>query len=315
MNSDSAYITPGGAAVRHETIGCSSVCSICRRGWLTALALPLLVTWLLLADVSSFANPVGNISLDKYVAAPGDPNSGIGMVAHYSITDPKGLANCCDPKNLRWMQLVSSNAPQSYTPNPNRPFIDPRNGQKTADGKFTGDNLPFYDGTYPRDPLKFSDSANLGVGPYIYDVPTSSNASAKVGAPYTFTAETILVCITKPNGKPAELTILGGFQWGFKITRTDDKKHHKTTYTTTPLTPAALSDSAALEGQFNTALNLDFPGYKLVPCKDTGCGDTTFNLVSPEPSTLLMFATGMTGVSLLLLKHPAPYSHDQRRSQ
>jgi hypothetical protein len=301
MNSDSVSVTPPRAAVIRETIRCSSACNISCRGWLSALRLALLVTWLLLTAVASFANAVGIISLDQYVAKDGSPNSGLRMVAHYSITDTKGLANCCDPRNLRWMQLVSSSAPVSdFTPNPNRPFIDPRKGQKG--GNQVGDNLPYYDGTYPRDPNKYNDSTNLGVGPYIFDQPQVQNTEAKSGSPYTFTAETILVCITRPVGKPAELTILGGFQWGFRITRTDDKKHHKTTYTTTPLTPTGLADSAAMETQFNTALNLDFPGYKLVPCKDTGCGDSTFNFVSPEPSTLLIFATGMAGASLLLPK-------------
>jgi hypothetical protein len=235
----------------------------------------------------AMAAVVGNIVVDTYTpyqtGATATDQSGVTLTAHYDITDPMGLANCCASGNLRWLQLVNSSTATGFTPTPNRPFIDPRQGQNG------GDNLPYYDFTYPTSALT---TANNGVGPYIFDKPAVNNNRAVTGTPYSFTADTVLVCIYDSSGNPIKLTILGGFEWGFTIA-SDGGMPASYAVAARPITP--LADGLALRNSFNTALALDFPGYTVVPCAGTTCDGVTFALV-PEPSTWLF-----SGVAIVFL--------------
>jgi hypothetical protein len=181
---------------------------------------------------------------------------------------------------LRWLQLVTSSTATGFTPTPNRPFIDPRIGQVAGT-----DNLPFYDFTYPTSALV---GQNSGVGPYIFDMPAVLNSRAVVGTPYSFLADTLLVCLYDDNSNPKQLIVLGGFEWGFTITATNPGP----TYTSSTIGINGLPDTAQLRAKFNTALGLDYPGYQLVDPTGTPCENCTFQVI-PEPSPLYLFSGGL----------------------
>jgi hypothetical protein len=258
------------------------VCRLLRRMSVCA------VITLSFAAASAFAAPVGTITIDTYTSDQPDNTSagqsGATITAHYNISNNAALTACCDPANLRWLQLVTSSTATGFTPTPNRPFIDPRTGQNIGSG--VGDGLPWYDVTYPDNTLT---TINNGLGPYIYDQPRVNNTRAVVGTDYSFLAQTLLVCLYDNASDPKKLTILGGFQWGFTITNNGGAP---ATYTTSIMAARALADAAAIRTAFNTALTADFPGYQVVTCTGTNCENVTFTFV-PEPSTWLLLCSGI----------------------
>jgi hypothetical protein len=248
-----------------------------------------------LAATSTFAATVGYINIDNYTpytGATGADLSGVTITAHYNIPDPTALSDCCDPSDLRWMQLVTSSTGTGFTPTPNRPFIDPRQGQNIGAG--VGDNLPYYDVTYPDNTLT---GINNGVGPYIYDMPAVLNMRAVPGTPYTFVADSVLVCIYDSATNPVQLIILGGFQWGFTITATNNVPGPGVTYQSTPMPIMQLGNNA-LRGAFNTALAVDFPGYTVVNSAGTPCEDCVF-LLTPEPASSWLILLALPALIIL----------------
>jgi hypothetical protein len=118
-------------------------------------------------------------------------------------------------------------------------------------GAGVGDGLPFYDITYNSvaDRNTPANEVHNGSGPLYNDSPRV----LLTRGPYSFMAETLLVCI-EPD---MMLGILGGVKWGFDIAADMT--------TVTPHAMMALGDTMAIRDAFNTALALDFPGWTIKP--------------------------------------------------
>lgn len=220
---------------------------------------------------------IGSLIVDAYTPYS-DAKGGVGGVTftmHYQLNDNFNKQQCCTLDSLHWIQLVTSSDGTGFTPTPNRPFIDPRQGQDIGNG--VGDGLPFYDVTYTNSTL--TTQKVDGTGPYVYDKP----AVRLTRGPYSFVADTVLACVDGNH-----MCILGGVEWGFNIAA------DQTTVTARPMTD--LADTAALRDAFNTALAKDFPAYGFEPCN---C-DNTVTRPTPEPSTLILGSTGLAGLLLLV---------------
>src|SRR5262249_12615409 len=83
----------------------------------------------LLAPAAS-AGPLnaGSIVVDTYTPYSAGGLGGVTFTIHYQLNDNFNKQTCCTADNLRWIQLVSSTDKTGFTPDPNRPFIDPRQG-------------------------------------------------------------------------------------------------------------------------------------------------------------------------------------------
>jgi hypothetical protein len=226
------------------------------------------------------AQNVGTIFIDRYQAFSGGGLGGVDLRAHFTLNANFPNQDCCQAGDIRWIQRITSSAATGFTPNPNRPFIDPRQGQNIG-GANVGDALPFYDVTYANQNDANNDNNRLanGSGSVLHDSPRVLLARG----PYTFFAQTLLVCMEAGM----QLGILGGFSWGFTIGAAPGNA-------VTPTPIAALADGAALRNDFNTALAADFPGWSIVAANTLWPVTTvpTVN-VAPEPSSVVTLATGL----------------------
>jgi hypothetical protein len=235
---------------------------------------------------------VGQIVIDKLeLAGGGRKGPGANIIAHWALADSfKKQMLFAEPK-LRWLQrLTVSDAVGGLTPRPNRPFIDPRQGQLTPgspDG--IGDDLPFYDFSYPSldDATKNANIKIDGSGSYMRDDPRAQVGQTSIRFDFT----TLVVGIQDDM----RLTALGGFTWGFDVDR--DAKH-------TLLPVQMLSAETIGLGRFinvNDSLRNDFPAWGM-PSQKSYSANTQYYLdlrIVPEPSTQLLLLTAFATCSML----------------
>jgi len=228
-----------------------------------------------LATVQADNSSAASIVVDTYDAYATRTQGGVEIVLHYEIDGD--LGPCCDSGDLRWIQLVTSSTETGFTPDPNRPFIDPREGQNIGGGN--GNNTPFYDATYTD--TTYATQKTDGSGSVLYDKPAVNLTRATPEAPYSFEAMSLLVCVNEDQ----TMTILAGLEWGFYF---DDQG------TVSLKTANQLGDTAGVRDAFNTALALDFPGWSIVERpEDCGCKGVR---ETPEPSALCLLGLGLLGV-------------------
>jgi hypothetical protein len=265
------------------------------RTFITAAA-ALLLALLLPKSMHAASITVGTITINSYKAVYEDKDTKgfVRMLASFNL-NADYAKSCIANLKPEWIQLTSiSKDIDGLTPKPNRPFIDPREGQNIGGGQ-KGDNTPFYDITVNDfadvlDPKKW---LRDGSGKYIADKSGGSLANA----PFTFTADTLLVVnlgVSDSTGVTV-LGILGGFEWGYQFTK--DKK-----VILDPMKVTQLTDSRALRDKFTTALEKDFtalekgfPGYVMGNLAEycPGMDTPTITLANPEPAAVISFSTGL----------------------
>jgi len=231
---------------------------------------------------------VGSIVIDKYEPFKNGGLGGVHIQLHFAPN--ANFANQTHVTDVRWLQRVDSSKATGFTPNPNRPFIDPRAGQIPE-----ADNLPFYEFTYNNAADRASGANRVanGSGRFYTDSPrVLLNRS-----PYTFSGETLLVGIEGDIANK-KLAILGGVAWSFTFAGAVPG------VTVTASNVTALADNNALRGNFNTALGLDFPGWTLIPPAQwddqvTITGGTTTGSSIPEPSAMILSLSAIAGVLVL----------------
>ncbi len=249
--------------------------------------------------IADFIN-VGKIVVDKLeLAGGGRKGPGANIIAHWELNDAFKKQMLFKESNLRWLQrLTVSDAVGLLTPRPNRPFIDPRQGQLTPgspDG--VGDDLPFYDFSYPslNDATKNENIKVNGSGPYMRDDPRAQVGQTSIRFDFT----TLVVGIQDDM----RLTALGGFTWGFDVDR--DAKH-------TLLPVQMLSAEVIGLGRFtnvNDSLRNDFPAWGM-PSQRSYSANTQYYLdltVVPEPSTQLLLLTALATCSALRAVRRVPF--------
>lgn len=251
----------------------------------TLLACAGLWCWLGVATPAR-ADPleVGTIVPDKYELLEEDLRRGPGarLIVHYELNDAFARQDCCQREDLRWLQrLTASEVVIPVTPIPNRPMIDPRTGQLvpgTPTGE--GDALPFYDLTFATlaDAEAAANVIVNGSGRFLRDDPRVPRGQR----PVSVTLETLLVCI-EPDQK---LGVLGGVRWGFSVA--DDA-------TVTLLELRALRPADVL-ARFNTALELDFPGWWIKPARELWPDRQPVVRLVPEPATANLLGIGVLGL-------------------
>jgi hypothetical protein len=239
-----------------------------------------LTSWVLGATRAGASTIVGTITVDDYHATkPNDNQLGAELEMHYTLNDKFGIQECCKKDDLRWIQLAMPSKP--FPGYPDRPFIDPLKNQSILGGN--SDNLPFYDVTYANHRDVGGNKINRGLGPYFYDKPAASMNLW----PVTVTFDTLLVCQDQSTMK---MEILGGVQWGYSIKKRPKKDGGG--FVGTTLKISQLDDSPGLEKQLNTALDLDYNGWKVVS-QDKYCREPSESVnVAPEPSTALLAVLG-----------------------
>jgi hypothetical protein len=194
-------------------------------------------------------------------------NASVGGVNFWANYTLDGGQTQVVPADLRWLQLVTFS--KAVTGFPNRPFIDPRQGQAIGGGN-TGDNQPWYDIT--GNTQAGISASGRGVGTWMGDGPQAPWTAA----PLTFTADTLVVTILDATNKVAE--ILGGVEWGYSITSPAG------TNTVTPAGPTDLTVNIALRDAFNTQLANDFNGW---------------TVIVPEPTTQMLLIAAMAVFALV----------------
>lgn len=239
------------------------------RSNLRAAAAVLAVTFGLLVELAHGQNlsinggaPFGTITTTGPNMFSNGTVGGVSFWANYTLNGGQTTVN---PANLRWLQLVTFS--KNVNGFPNRPFIDPVNGQNIGGGN-TGDNLPWYDIT--GNTMAGVSAAGRGVGTWMGDGPQAPWTLA----PLTFTAETVVVQIIDAPSHVAE--ILGGDQWGYGITSPGGVN------TVTPIAASALTVNQNLINQFNTGLTNDFNGW---------------SVIIPEPSTITLALIAIAGLA------------------
>jgi len=225
--------------------------------------------------------------IDKYELFEGTNRKGpgINIITHYERDAAFARQDFFKLDKLRWLQLLScSDDVGLLTPRPNRPFIDLRKGQ-LAPGhpNGEGDDLPFYDFSYPS----LADARNNtnikidGSGTYLRDDPRAQIGQRSI----RFDFQTLVVGIIEDQ----LLATIGGFSWGFDVAA-DGK------LTAVPI--EGLKDDVIALGRFdamNTALRKDFTGWGLPSQKSYDKPDQYyFGLrVVPEPLSCALFAAGL----------------------
>ena len=240
------------------------------------------------------AGIIGHITVDEYaplqLGSGASGLSGVTLRAHYTVSNPGALVDCCGADGLRWMQLIESSAGTGFTPDPNRPFIDPRPGQSFGEG--VGDTDPFYDAAYQDATLEVQQP---GIGPYLFDAPAVINLRASPSAEYRFMARTLLVTPWL-SGDSRSFMVLGGFSWGFAISAEDGGGYFVERLR---LHEAGLTSEVI--AAFNAALSADFPSYSLASCVGARCDDARFTL-TPEPSSFLLISVPALTLALCRLR-------------
>ncbi len=179
--------------------------------------------------------------------------------ANWSLLPGSGV----DASELRWLQRVTFSKAVPGVPNPNRAFIDPRSGQPLGSLPEGADALPWYD-------ISGLSQASLSLEGGGDDPWTGDGPYAPLNlAPLTFTAETLVVAI---DAIATNAVILGGVRWGYALGGSGGS-------TAMAFGPVGLADSAELRGDFNAALESDFPEWSLVAV--------------PEPGTLVLALFGL----------------------
>src|SRR6478672_11651663 len=168
----------------------------------------------LVLSASAWAAPlvVGTITVDTNSTKNDGTIGGSNFICHFDLNADFNNQTCCAKEDLHWIQLVttSKKIPGNF-PDPNRPFIDPRNGQNIGGGQ-TGNGTPFYDITVNQT-ADFADNTKWkreGTGTFLGDGPQNLLSEK----PFMFMAESLLVC-QKPT--TMMLGILGGVKWGYNI--------------------------------------------------------------------------------------------------
>jgi hypothetical protein len=225
---------------------------------------------------------VGKIVIDKRaLAGGGRKGPGADIIAHWELADTFKKQTLFEESKLRWLQRLScSDAVGLLTPRLNRPFIDPRKGQLAPghpDGE--GDDLPFYDFSYPslNDATKNENIKINGSGAYLRDDPRAQVGQTSI----RFEFMTLVVGIQDDM----QFTALGGFTWGFDVDRA--AKH-------TLLPVEMISAETIALGRFtdvNDSLRNDFAAWGL-PSQKSYSANTQYYLdlsMVPEPATLCHF--------------------------
>lgn len=238
------------------------------------------------------------ITVDDYEPVIKNGLGGANFIAHYALNSCSSPHNCVTTSSLHWIQLTTTS--KQYGPgfpNPNRPFIDPSPGQNIGNGQ-VGNATPFYDITVSNinNFTDYNKWQRDGSGKYIGD---SALAPLTDGL-LSFTADSLLVSLqgNQIGG------ILGGVQWGYTISAS------QTMVSTLPL--VTLSDNAALEQQFNTALALYSPSLSIKPTNQLFSSQAPFVTAVPEPS--MTPASVLAGsFILILLRTAGRMTHSQRQ--
>lgn len=159
----------------------------------------------------------GNLIVNRYLASASSPFGGGLLDATYVVGNGDPVV-----ANLRWIQLVTTNAPLNGAVSP---YIDPVPND---------DTLPFY-WTTPED----TSNANVATscGNYAEGSKTdtryhfgdcSTRNMSIFNAPVTWSGELVLASWTDPGGNKwinasppiasQNVTVYGGIQWGWRIT-------------------------------------------------------------------------------------------------
>jgi hypothetical protein len=249
----------------------------------TILAIGVVLWCGAFAPARADTTPSVHIIVDKYESYTTRTQAGVEIILRYEVNGD--LGPCCKSGDLRWIQLVTSSTETGFTPNPNRPFIDPRQGQNI--GSEVGNDTPFYDVTYTD--TTFATQRPDGSGAVFYDKPAVNLVRATPDAPYSFDALTLVVCVHDNN----TMSILAGLEWGFSF-------NHQGSVSLKPAN--SIGDSSAVRDAFNTALALDFPGWSIVE-RPRACGCKGVR-ETPEPSTTCLLAMGLLCLPALGRRRP-----------
>lgn len=255
---------------------------------LRVFAFGALSTLAFLPTVSHAARKkVRELIVDKYQLYEGGGTKGPGMniVFHYETNAEFAKQDLFKAENLRWFQRLScSDDVGLLTPRPNRPFIDLRKGQ-LAPGhpNGEGDDLPFYDFSYPtRKDADTNKNIKIdGSGVYMRDDPRAQQQQRSI----RFEFETFVV----GNIEDKLFSSIGGFKWGFDV----DKDGKLTALKVEPFTDEYICLS---KWDFqNTTLRKDFSDWAMPSQKSWGKDDQYYFGVSgvPEPGSLGALALGV----------------------
>ncbi len=258
-----------------------------RRGVTTSVLLGLGA----LAGAQANLLNVGKIVIDRYETAAWESNQrgpGAKITAHFEPNAAFASQTCCPREKLRWLQCLFANPGiPGVSPIPNRRIIDLRKDQNAPghpNGK--GDDLPFYDFTYPTlNDVQNNQNIKIdGSGVFMADVPRVAAGQTDLEASFT----SLVVCIHEDQ----RLCVLGGFRWGFKI---NDRG-------VSTLTPWAEVRKDEVWGsrfnEFNTPMKEDFPGWGVLNQRSCCPESMIWMNTVPEPVSLLALGAGVFGLGL-----------------
>lgn len=247
---------------------------------------------------------VGRIVIDQYKLVdanfPITVGPGARLIAHFEPNENFERQTCCKRENLRWIQTYFADPRVGGVsppfPDQNRPIIDPRKDQRVPGaptGK--GDDLPFYDLTYPtfNDVDPNTNVLTNGSGVYYQDTPRVEPGQIRENVRVRLT--TALVCVEERR-----MCVLGGFRWGFDV---------KNPGPNTLLPIGRMSEAEVRNNpftSFNTALRADFPSdpqWTMLGAYRCGCMNWMNVEGVPEPSSLL----ALGGMAIMVVRRKRRY--------